>query len=620
MLADKSNDDLNEIQIEVKQYAVPIGHSEGVLALLAKTFGLLGQVGNGVNKKGCDELMNMVRVGIVEREDVKIWTKKEDVVTEPVSGQCTAAKDVDRTKPILVGQQARQEIRSVLISQSSDLVTTSMGEVDVPKNCGVIRTPISNIVIPVVKPVVEDPMHELLRVGFPGDDVDSELVSCVFGEDYDEMMADRQSKPVKRKMKYFSERKGVLDLCCDLLEVDYPKYRDKPTVTDAYYHPLDPGRWLRSDHEMHMRDGALQRIVRQVKTKGPKVKPRVGIITSNDEHYIRTCRLFGKSNVFYPMSEAEVDIVLYHPYEKAIAFDPGVDPGDVARDKIRRHAPMWEDVPNWVLPYNNVRVEAPLNSTRNYGLYGFCLHRPRFYVASFSVTNTTLPDVVLMQSPNTFKKGVKNVIYAKNAEYIAFMLAVSATRNFKLTRRNEVHASMEWERRGGRLSLNRIFRNRHFLEREVYITGRRKLGTKKGILATDTDMMLEIQLITNTFGTKYFTKESLLSLDLEWPTLQRMVMKGLLLPSRAQGQVYYRVVTPSTTVEWDIDSYPSAVVFGKGVIAYPADRKIVTVLPVPTNMSDLIRAAYAKYDTLPLRRRIFSGGGEEGHVMETQTS
>jgi len=617
MLTSKSIENSIEKDIEIKEYAVPIGTSEGVLAILAKTFSVLGQVGNSKTRETCDHILNKVRIGIVEREDKRGYTKKEDVAPESVVGQCVAAKDTDKTKPVLAGQKARQEIRTVLISPNDDLVVTSMGEVELPKNCGVIRTPINNIVIPVVKPRVADPLREILRVGFPSDEVDAELVSFVFGEDYDQMMEDRQNKPVKRDLTYFTSRVGVLDLCCDLLEQEYPKYRDKPDVTDGYYHPLDPGRWNRSDHEMHTRDGALMRIIKQVRTAGPKVKPRVGIITSNDEHYIRACRLFGKNNVFYPMSEAEVDIVLYHPYERAIAFDPGVDPADVARNKIEKHAPMWVDVKNWVIPYNNVKVEAPLNSARNYGLYGFALHRPRFYVASFNVANTTLPDVVLMQSPNNFKRKVKNAIYAKNAGYIAFMLAVSASRNFKLTPRSEIQVSQEWERRGGRLPLKRIFKNRHFLEREVYITGRRKVGTSRGILASDTDMMLEMQLISTEFGDKFFTKESLLALDLDWPVLQRMVMKGFLIPAKSQGLIYYRVATPSTSVEWDVEAYPPAIVYGEGVIAYPADRPITTILPVPTTMKELLNAAFKRHDTVPLRRRVFSGGGEEGHVVDS---
>jgi hypothetical protein len=604
----------NQYDFKGTEYVVPVGSRDGALDFLAKTFSVLKKVGNGATVANCDALLNHISTRVVEADQTIQEIVLEDVDPEPVLGLCTVASTVDPNKPVLAGQKARQEIRSVVIGRNSDMVVTSLGEVDLPKELGVIRTPMSNIVIPIVDNKVDDPVRQLMRISFPPDEVDVELIACVYGDDYFDIMNNRENPPPLRKMAHFFKRTNVLDTCCEMLEREYPKYRDDSRVTDSFYHPLDPGRWNRGDIELHVRDMALKRVIRQFRGKDKK-KPRIGIITSNDEHFSRVSRLFGKGNVFYPASEAVVDIVLFHPYEKAITYDPGVDPVKVVSDKIIKHAPAWDNVVHWVAPYNDVKFDAILNSARNFGLFSIALHRPRYYITSLPISDMSKFDTVLVGNGRALKNNVKQRIYAKNAEHIAFMLVVSASRNYRLTPRKEIVAKQEWERRGGRISIDRVFRGRNFLQQPVYITGRKKMGTQRGVSSNDTAIIQDVQRIFASFGDKYFTKEALLGLELDWMVIQRLTMKGILVPSKRQGQVYYRIASATTDVEWDVESYPPAYIFGDGVVMYPADRKIATVLPVPISLKELMKVVIKRHDNAPLKRRVYSGGGEEGHVV-----
>jgi len=365
------------------QYFVPVGTAPSALSFLEKTFSVLAQAGNSATKTNCDNLLSHIKTHIIESDDQRDLSLDDQVEEEPSVGKCFASDVIDAKLPVLAGQKARQEIRSVQIGNGSDLVTTSFGEVDLPKDMSVIRTPVSNIIIPIVKEKVHDPLRELMRVQFPSDDVDAELVASVYS---DALFADFEGKdgaPKKRKLDYFSKCKGVLDVCCDMLEREYPKYRAASNVTDSYYHPMDSGRWNRSDLEMHSRDMALKRIVRQFKTlksKGEDDSPlRIGIVTSNDEHYMRLVRMFDSCQIYYPVSEVDVDVVFFHPYEKAIAFDPNMDPVQIIRSKLVKHAPVWESVSHWLYPVNDVKFDAPFKSGKNYGLFGIALHRPRFF-------------------------------------------------------------------------------------------------------------------------------------------------------------------------------------------------------------------------------------------------
>jgi len=227
-------------------------------------------------------------------------------------------------------------------------------------------------------------------------------------------------------------------------------------------------------------------------------------------------------------------------------------------------------------------------------------------------------DAVLMQTVRgCVNKKIFTTVYFKNARYLAFLLAVSASRNYRLTPVKETAIRLEWERRGGKLPLHVIFNGRAFLDYPVFITGRRKIGTHRGVSSSDTGILMDVQKITTEYGDKYFTKEALLSLDIDWVVLQRLVMRGFVLPSRRQGQNYYRVVSPTTEISWDIPSYPPAYMFGEGAIVHPVDRIISTILPVPVTLKELTSTIVRKYDTTPLRRRIYSGGGEEGHVVSS---
>jgi hypothetical protein len=538
--------------------------------------------------------MEMIQKKIVPMYDEES-VEEEEVLAEPVfEVPLVAASTPDPDLPVKEGSDLRKELNSVLIGSRTDSVSCSMGKCDFPKGAGVIRTPVSNLVFPDPVVRVDSPQLKMLTTGVVDSDLDFSILTHAYGDVFTKSV--KAYKPTNKVVGWNTLRdtRDVLKNLVTDVEVNYPQFRTGD-ATDAYYHPLDPGKYTRHDHEMNSRDYALERIL-----SGISEDAKIGVITTNDDHYRRLCEIFGR-RIYIPVMEESVDIVLYEPYGKCWTWVDGSSIYDAYIKRIRKRAPLWEFVEKYVFPADKVSLDEVSGDDRGYFLYSIAHHRPRFYATS---VKGDPPDAVMPKKsvPNQTRRN----ILRKNADALAFMMAVSARRNYLLSS-HDAQVQRVWALKGGAIPIEDIYslRMEGYLERPTRITFRKVRGVR-GKFGAGLDVL---KLIQDNYGDSMVTYEALKNLEIPMEDLQRLVLTGAVAVSVSRGTNYYGVVQPQCDVLWNVPLVPPSVVFTDKVVA-SYDAPLPTILPVPVSLKELLQIYHKKF---PVTRdtRLYSEGDDE---------
>jgi len=306
---------------------------------------------------------------VVETPSVSSSEESED---DPVDYfvPCVPATLPDESLPILEGASMRKEVKHVVIGIKQDHVLLSMGECELPKAAPVIKTPVSNLMFPAPVLRVDNPQLKLLSCGVSSVLEEPALLKLAYGATYEKSVSGYKiSIPTKSWGDFYDTKDSLKPYISDI-EVSYPAFR-AGAPTDSYYHPLDPGKFQRDDHDANARGYALEQIM-----SGFSDDAKIGVITTNDAHYDRLIDLFG-NRVYIPVMEEMVDVVLYDPYGRCWTWVDGASVNEVFRRKIAKRAPLWAHVKHYVAPVDKVNLDEYADST--HWLYTIAHHRSRFF-------------------------------------------------------------------------------------------------------------------------------------------------------------------------------------------------------------------------------------------------
>jgi len=315
--------------------------------------------------------------------------------------------------------------------------------------------------------------------------------------------------------------------------------------------------------------------------------------------------LFG-DRVYIPVMEEQVDVVLYDPYGKCWSWVEGSSLEEVFRRKIMKRAPVWAHVKHYVAPVDKAGLGEFGKET--HWLYTIAHHRPRYYATTVRGKDSP-PDAFLIAeggSPAHRKR-----MFRRNVEAVAFMMAVSARRNFLLSS-GDANSQKAWARRGGNMRVEDIYSLRaiDFLGRPTRITNRKVRGRMRKFGA-GADV---IKVIQDNFGDVMVSYEVLKQFDVGMHELQRLVMIGSVAVSVRMGTSYYGVVPPHVDMVWDVPSVAPTVVFADTVVAQ-YDTPLGIILPVPVSVRELLQMYHAKF---PVARdlRVYSEGDHTSNISQ----
>jgi len=522
---------------------------------------------------------NMLGVSVEEVEEER----------ERVDLPCVGSNQPDRDLPTLAGSRARKEIESVVIGVDVDNVRLSMGVCDLVKSAEFIVTPVNNITMGVVNPVVDRPIVKMASVLLPSRDEDAEFVSRHYGR----VKVNKKKKGRDRPV----DDTPTCDRYLELAEHVYPRYRDG--LDDAYYHLNDSGRYNRQDIEMHARDVALSRILDRMPDT-----TRIGILCYNEAHFERLYERY-PGRVFYPVGGAAVDVVLVEPYGRALEYSEGMSMVEQVRAACVKYASGWQRVPSWILQVNNVKFTGGHADKKAYSMYLAAHHRPRFYVTNVAAKTSNV-DMVFLPAGRKINKELVECVSEMLMDVTAFILAVSAARNYRITPATSP-VIKRWADRCGDMPADQIYTKfkGNYLDLPVLISGRRVKGGKKKSVR---DEMTSLMALRGRIGDDYVSYETLTGMGLSSTDVRRLVMVGTLGVVVHHGISMYYVPSPTVMIEWVIPPVPPTLMFNDVLIGN-YDIPVVQILPVPLNLKSLLTAASGTVGVTPTCV-LYTHGGE----------